>query len=132
MLKLRYKAIIMAETRKCLCCGKVVFGRSDKKFCDDQCRNAYNNSLNSDNAPAVRSINNILRKNRRIMAELNVSGKTKVPRNKLTELGFNFNYFTNLLKTKTGNTYYFCYEHGYLPIENDWLMLVIKDNERNN
>ncbi len=121
----------MAETRTCLCCGKAMFGRSDKKFCDDQCRNAYNNTLNSD-TPYVRQVNTILRKNRRILETLNVGGKTKVPRSKLAEQGFNFKYFTNLLKTKTGNTYYFCYEHGYLPIENDWYMLVIRDNERSN
>ncbi|MFN8300784.1 MAG: hypothetical protein U0T75_16895 [Chitinophagales bacterium] len=122
----------MAETKKCLSCGKVVFGRSDKKFCDDQCRNAYNNSLNSDSEAIVKHVNGILRKNRRIMADLNVTGKTKVPKAKLSEQGFNFNYFTNLLKTKAGSTYYFCYEHGYLPIDNDWYMLVIRDNERSN
>jgi len=64
------------------------------------------------------------------MEELNVSGKTNIPKSKLLEQGFNFNYFTNVLNTKSGKTYYFCYEHGYLPIENDWYMLVIRDNER--
>jgi hypothetical protein len=121
----------MSETKTCLYCGKPLHGRSDKKFCDDQCRNSYNNQLNSDSSNYVRNINNILRKNRRIMEELNVDGKTKLSKTKLLEHGFNFNYFTNTLITKTGKTYYFCYEHGYLPIENDWYMLVIRDNDRN-
>jgi len=120
----------MPETKTCLYCDKPILGRSDKKFCDDQCRNSYNNQLNSDSNNLVRNINNILRKNRRIMEELNVGGKKTLPKSKLTERGFNFNYFTHLLTTKTGKTYYFCYEHGYLPLENDWLMLVISDNDR--
>jgi hypothetical protein len=32
-----------------------------------------------------------------------------------------------MLHTKTGNTYYFLYDQGYLPLENDWLMLVKRD-----
>jgi hypothetical protein len=31
------------ETKTCLFCEKPVKGRSDKKFCDDYCRAAYNN-----------------------------------------------------------------------------------------
>ncbi|MDB5281093.1 MAG: hypothetical protein JWO06_168 [Bacteroidota bacterium] len=120
----------MNETKTCLSCGKPILGRSDKKFCDDQCRNSYNNQLNSDSTNYVRNINNILRKNRRILEELNIDGKTKLPKTKLLERGFNFNYFTSLLTTKSGKTYHFCYEHGYLPIENDWLILVIRDGER--
>ena len=120
----------MSETKTCLYCGKAIQGRSDKKFCDDQCRNSYNNQLNSDSSNYVRNINNILRRNRRILEELNVSGKTNISKSKLQEHGFNFNYFTNLLTTKPGKTYYFCYEHGYLPLDNDWYMLVIRNKDR--
>ncbi|MBR5073835.1 MAG: DUF2116 family Zn-ribbon domain-containing protein [Bacteroidales bacterium] len=31
--------------RKCPVCGKEVNGRSDKRFCSDECRIFYNNSL---------------------------------------------------------------------------------------
>jgi len=30
-------------------CERELHGRSDQKFCSDQCRNTYNNSLNADN-----------------------------------------------------------------------------------
>ncbi|MDW8419979.1 MAG: hypothetical protein RML37_11260 [Chitinophagales bacterium] len=118
--------------RTCLSCGAVLKGRSDKKFCDDQCRNAYNNSLNSDVNNYMRQVNHILRKNRRILEQLNTdqSGKTKVSKARLIQAGFNFDYITNMLHTKSGRTYYFCYEHGYLPIENDWYMLVVRDEDR--
>jgi hypothetical protein len=47
-------------------------------------------------------------------------------RDKLLQKGFDFSYFTNTYKTKEGATYYYCYEQGYLPIENNWYLLVEK------
>jgi len=32
-----------SPVRKCLHCDHVLKGRTDKKFCDDYCRNTYNN-----------------------------------------------------------------------------------------
>jgi hypothetical protein len=32
--------------RKCLHCNCLLFGRSDQKFCNDNCRNNYNNEIN--------------------------------------------------------------------------------------
>ncbi len=114
------------KTKGCLDCGKEIIGRADKKFCDDQCRNAYNNRLNSDSTNYVRNVNNILRKNRRILMKLNPRGKNKIKREKLLLNGFDFNYFTNVYKTKAGSVYYFCYEQGYLPLEDDFFALVVK------
>lgn len=110
--------------RKCTECGEEFQGRVDKRFCSDQCRNTYNNRNNSDSTNYVRNINNILKKNRRIIMDLNPDGKARVHRNKLNELGFNFTYYTNVLKTQKGAVYYFCYEYGYLPLENDYFFLV--------
>jgi hypothetical protein len=62
-------------------------GRADKKFCNDLCRNNYNNQLNSNSYNLVRNINNILRRNRRIIEELNPSGKTKTTREKMLVKG---------------------------------------------
>lgn len=111
---------------KCLECGDTFQGRADKKFCSDQCRNAYNNKLNSDANNFVRNINNILRKNRRILAEMNPHGKAKVTREKLLEKGFKFSYYTNVYRTQAGKEYHFCYEQGYLELDNDFFALVIR------
>jgi len=112
--------------RKCLDCGTLILGRADKKFCSDQCRNNYNNQQNRDATNHIRNVNNILRKNRRILARLNPNGKSKVHKSKLAEKGFNFNYHTNIYATKNGNVYHFCYEQGYLSIENDFYALVLR------
>ncbi|MFN7119748.1 MAG: hypothetical protein ACK4TA_23340 [Saprospiraceae bacterium] len=114
------------QTKTCLECGDKLMGREDKKFCSDQCRSAYNNKLNSDATNFIRNINNILRKNRRILAELNPDGKAKVHKDKLLERGFKFHYFTNEYVTKNGNAYRFCYDQGYLPLENDFYALVVR------
>jgi predicted nucleic acid-binding Zn ribbon protein len=93
--------------KSCLECGDKIIGREDKKFCSDGCRNAYNNKINKDSNNFMRNINNKLRKNYRILCELNTEGKSKTNRTKLVSKGFDFEYFTNILQTKTGNTYFF-------------------------
>jgi predicted nucleic acid-binding Zn ribbon protein len=118
----------MEERKACPVCGDAIIGRIDKKFCSDQCRNEFNNKQNQDANSYIRRINHILRKNRRILEELNPEGKTKISKNKLVNKGFDFRYFTNIYRTKTGNTYYFCYEQGYLPLENNFYALVRKDD----
>lgn len=113
--------------KTCLECGDTIVGREDKKFCNDGCRNAYNNKINKDSSNYMRNINNKLRKNHRILSELNTEGKTNSSKSKLLGKGFDFTFFTNILRTKTGNTYHFVYDQGYLLLENDYLVLVKKD-----
>jgi hypothetical protein len=113
----------------CLDCGEHLIGRADKKFCNDQCRNNYNNRLNSEASATVRNINHSLRKNRRILAELIPEDKVTVHKEKLSNMGFNFNYITHLYVTQKGSTYRFVYEYGYLPLDNDFYMLVIRKNK---
>ncbi len=113
--------------KTCLECSIKIVGREDKKFCSDSCRNAYNNKINKDSTNFMRNINNKLRKNYRILAELNVDGKSKATRDKLLNKGFDFEFFTNILQTKTGNTYYFLYDQGYRSLDNDYFMLVKKE-----
>ena len=114
--------------RNCLECGEKVLGREDKKFCSDGCRNSYNNKMNKDSNNLMRNVNNKLRKNYRILTELNPDGKAKVSKNKLVSKGFDFEFFTSIYTTKTGNTYYFLYDQGYMAIENENYVLVKKDS----
>ena len=113
--------------RTCLECNDKLVGREDKKFCSDGCRNAYNNKINKDSNNYMRNINNKLHKNYRILSELNIEGKTKTSRTKLLSKGFDFEFFTNLLQTKTGNTYHFVYDQGYMVLEKDFYILVRKE-----
>src|SRR5437868_15191656 len=123
--------IKQTETKTCLACGKPLRGRADKRFCDDYCRNSYNNQLKSASNNLVRNINNALGKNRRILESLLSAGEetAKANKEKLQRLGFQFKYMTHTYVTKTGKTYFYCYEYGYLPLENDWYLIVRRKEE---
>ena len=115
-----------AVFRTCLACGKPIKGRADKKFCDDYCRNNYNNRLNSDATLIIRNINNALRKNRRILAEVvsSVDKSETISKEQLLEKGFDFQYITH---TYTENRIFnCCYDYGYLPLDENDLFQVIK------
>lgn len=114
-------------SKNCLECNEKIVGREDKKFCSDGCRNAYNNKINKDSNNYMRNVNNKLRKNYRILSEANTEGKSKITKTKLLSKGFDFDYFTNILNTNTGNTYYFVYDQGYRFLEDDFYMLVKKE-----
>ncbi|NNJ89177.1 MAG: hypothetical protein HKP53_07230 [Eudoraea sp.] len=114
--------------RRCLECNEVFKGRIDKKFCSDYCRNAYNNKLNKDSKNLLRNINNRLRKNYRILDSFTLKeGKTRTTKTRLLDKGFDFEYLTNLYTTKKGTTYYFVYDLGYLPLDNDYYMIVKRE-----
>ncbi len=110
--------------RKCLDCGEPLVGRADKKFCDDACRANYNNRRNSEESSYLRKVNSILKRNRRILETLNPEGKGKVKWRTLISEGFNFDYITDMHETSKGTQYRFCYEYGYLLLDNDEVLLV--------
>ena len=113
--------------KSCPECGNRIIGRADKKFCSDACRNSYNNSLNKDSKNLVRNINNRLRKNYRILETLNKNDKTKIQKDTLLRNGFDFSYFTSIYTTKSGSIYYYLYDQGYLPLENNYYLLVRRE-----
>lgn len=112
----------------CLECGEKILGRSDKKFCNDACRNAYNNKQNKDHTNLMRNIHNKLRKNYRILSSLEFAeGKAKTTQAKLTAQGFSFEYFTSLKVYKNGAEYRFVYDIGYKFLEEGWILVVKKE-----
>lgn len=110
--------------RTCPICNTEFDGRIDKKFCCDQCRNTYNNTLNQDVINFSRQINRVLRTNRRVLSDLYQKNIRKVHKDKLISGGFNFDYMTNVYRTKNGKVYYFCYDLGYINSEDDFYTIV--------
>lgn len=118
------------EAKTCLACSKPLKGRIDKKFCDDYCRSSFNNKHNNLANPVLRNINNSLKRNRRILEEFLHEGErtVKIDKNKLIEKGFNFKYITHMYKNKKGVLCYYCYDYGYVPLDNNFYF-VIKQND---
>src|SRR4051812_1355529 len=125
--------MITTELKNCICCSKLLRGRSDKKFCDDFCRNTYNNhqKARGNNNGFVKPINTMLMKNRNILSSLLLEGQDtiKVSREKLLRMDFQFRYITDFYSTGAGKMYFFCYDFGYLPLENDWYLVVRKKED---
>jgi hypothetical protein len=120
--------------RKCLACKRSIAGRIDKKFCNNACRSSYHNNsrFNSDVEPAIRRINIILKRNRRILKELLEDwGRTAIVTDKqdLIEQGFQFNYFTEQYRNDRSEIYYYCYDYGYRKLESGKVMAV-RDTRR--
>jgi hypothetical protein len=116
----------LSHEKRCGECGTLIIGRIDKRFCSDHCRNTFNNRLNSDVTSYIRNTNHTLRKNRRILMELNPEGKTKISRHILLAKGFDFNFLTSTYTSKEGARHFYCYEQGYVPMEKDYFLLVVK------
>ena len=118
--------LIEAPPKHCMACNKLIKGRTDKKFCDDYCRNVFNNRVKGDSNNTVRNINNALRRNRRILQEMFPGNEKMIRTNleKLLERGFQFKYMTHNYTNPKGSVYHFCYEYGYLPLENNGYLVV--------
>jgi len=119
------------ETRPCSYCEKPLKGRSDKKFCDDYCRSAFNNELKSSANNYMRNVNHALGKNRRILESLlrQDEATAKASKDKLIEKGFQFKYHTQQYFAKNGNAYFYCYEYGYLQLDNNRVLIVKRIEE---
>jgi len=119
--------LTIKEKRFCPECGKEIVGRKDKQFCSDSCRNNHNNAVNKDSTNLMRNINNALRRNYKILGELNPKDTAKVQKKVLVKKNFDFEVYTSVLNAKTGNTYFFVYDNGYQFLDNDMLLLIKKE-----
>ena len=119
------------STRSCIACNKPVSGRSDKKFCNDYCRNDFNNAKKSENPAIIKDINRALARNRQIMYSFFRGSETrrKVDRDKLLAQGFRFKYHTHKMTNRKGIPYYFCYDAGYVCVDDDHVIVIRRTNE---
>jgi hypothetical protein len=108
------------EVTKPVCgyCGKEIKGRSDKKYCDDSCRNAFNHRQKEaeNRLPNIQPIIAILKRNRAVLATAKKDKKTKmliIPKERLLELGYNFLYCTEHIRYEEYD-HYFCFDLGYV------------------
>tara|TARA_R110002126_G_scaffold146860_3_gene292844 strand:+ start:275 stop:652 length:378 start_codon:yes stop_codon:yes gene_type:complete len=101
--------------KECRYCNKELSGRTDKKFCDPQCKSAYQYQIEKQNPERFyNKVDNQLKLNRRLLKEYNKGGKVTIRSTVLLELGFDPNFFTHYWKNKKGEVYLFVYEYGFL------------------
>ncbi|MEQ8323223.1 MAG: hypothetical protein RIC15_02585 [Vicingaceae bacterium] len=96
----------------CVECHENMAGRTDKKFCSDHCRNAFNNRKYRNSESIVREVNRILKLNRRILREMHHAGKRAVSESNLIEKGFRLNYTTGYCLDDQGSIQFNVYDHA--------------------
>ena len=104
------------KSKLCLHCGKELFGRSDKLFCDTYCKSAYQYKQRKQNEQLYFEIDRQLKINRKVLKKYNRQGKTVIRKTTLIQEGFNPKYFTHYWKNRQNKVYLFCYEYGFLSI----------------
>lgn len=105
----------------CLYCQKAIkSGRSDKKFCDSFCKDAYNNSIKENERSEISRIDIVLKKIRRVLKKLYEpkNWTKKFTREAMIRQGFEFGFQTHVAITASkGNEIIFCYDYGYREVD---------------
>jgi hypothetical protein len=102
----------------CPVCGDPLRGRKDKVYCSPQCKNSATYDKRVLNEPFFLYVDRQLKINRKILKRYNQSGFTTLRKDKLLDEGFNPRFFTHYWKNKKGQVYLFCFDYGFLEIEN--------------
>ena len=120
----------MSNTPKFCICGKPLRGRTDKKFCCEYCKNQFNNQLHAPFNNLMRNINNSLVKNRRILERCHSVNDPYLILNKelLINLGYQFMYFTHIVKTNN-HVIYCCYDFGFREDHNNNIVISYFSNK---
>ncbi|HQX45540.1 MAG: hypothetical protein KA251_03705 [Saprospiraceae bacterium] len=119
--------MLKTATSLCLICQSPLHGRRDKRFCNDGCRAIYHQQNKPELPLVIKKITQILKLNREILLELNPEGKRTISKELLLRKGFDLKYMTHQFRTKTGNHYYFCFDQGYVLLDDQKVLLVRQD-----
>ena len=111
--------------RCCSFCGKELTGRSDKKFCDDICRNNHAYQHARVENEVINKINKSLLYNRKVLRSITKRGRKIVKKQLLVDKDFNFDVITGLYKTHRHREYMLLYDYAYRCI-NDEDVVVLK------
>ncbi len=101
-------------------------GRSDRKFCSQDCRNAYHNEQKVFESKETRKIRLALNKNRKILRRvLKNESELVVKRERLLKLGYEFDYHTHYRTSKVKQyQYVFCFDYGFRDVTAETVKVV--------
>lgn len=107
-----------AERPECLECGKEIqYGRTDKKFCSEDCKNKYHNQRHKYSRSIHLKVLNGIERNYAILCKLIRSHVSSIDIGDLIALGFRVEYSTGYRKYK-GHDEYHCFEIKYYITRN--------------
>lgn len=97
----------------CLQCGKVTYGRADKKFCSEICKNGYHNNEMKESRQARGRVLTALNRNYRILDAALAEGRFSVDLMSLEDKGFRPAYITGCTKVRYGHDVLRCFDICY-------------------
>ena len=97
----------------CLECGEPIYGRTDKKFCDCNCRNRWHSRLRADKDTHLRNTLGILTRNYSILENIFEMNAGTCPADVLERLGFRPEYMTHSPIKKGKHLEYRCFDFVY-------------------
>jgi hypothetical protein len=103
--------------KTCPICEEEVKGRSDKIYCSKKCASTAYYDVRLENDSFFIEVDKQLKINRKILKKYNRSGYTTLRKELLVEEGFDPNYFTHYWKNTKNQVYLFCYDYGFLLVE---------------
>jgi hypothetical protein len=119
---------ISTSSKNCLFCHDRIQGRTDKKFCNDYCRSAFNNQHAVSKLSSIRSITHILVKNRKVLEKWANKKRNPVKLQDVLSDGLNLTYCTQTVLQPVGNPHCFCYDYGYQLLPNDQCRILQQIN----
>jgi hypothetical protein len=112
----------------CLYCGNALKGRTDKKFCNELCRNAFNNGKKTAERKSIQQVDQSLKRNRKILATIIEDSEIAiVDKFSLVKMGFDSKYHTHQLVNRKNETYKYCYDLGWKEIDGGLKVMIVWD-----
>ena len=109
-----YSKRLPRNTPRCLECGdKISYGRSDKKFCCEDCKNRHHNHKTRSSRSVKRKIVSALERNYDILEGFVKAGEETVKLSEVMALGFNPGYATSFRKVGHHQMYE-CFDITYV------------------
>ncbi|MBB6271841.1 hypothetical protein HDF26_002298 [Pedobacter cryoconitis] len=105
----------------CENCGKPLFGRADKRFCNDSCRNNFNRIKHNQQKDRGQLPNpeifQIIKHNYEILSsykslKLDEGIIQFVERDELIRKGYHFKFFTSIYQDNDGRIWKYCLDYG--------------------
>lgn len=101
------------DTTTCLECGKIILGRTDKKFCNLACKNKYNNQRLKEKKERRLNIIRKLSRNYEILESLLEEEQSFYYIEELIKLGFDIRYITEVRHLGSRNQIFLCFDIAY-------------------
>src|SRR5690606_35089138 len=97
---MRINTQMMARTCENENCSNPIEGRSDRRFCSVYCKTDfhYQKRKQSGKVYFKNTVDDVIRRNRRILQDYNLAGKTTVRKSELLNKGFNPRFITHWWK----------------------------------